>query len=433
MQKIDAIGLIGIVLSGCIMYADAPLSIEVHAKQFAKVKLFIGVVGDASLDALAQVVKKDLAFTGQFDVTVRAVNAVTATSDVTSLFTQGYPLALFLSMPKKEQEVAWRLYDTSSAMMLAGKQCHKRGSSDNGWAHTISDALWPVLTAQDGFFSSRIAYCKEAVLKGKRKVQHIYIADYDGSNEQCIVKTPTVNVAPRFNRDAVNPLLFYSESTSSNIRLMVMDTQHRRTIASNFDGINMLPTFSQDGKRVVYCASRGNGSCQLYYFEKGNFKCLTSSNGNNISPSLTDDGNRLFYCSDGNDGKPQIYCLDLVTGGQPRQITKGTGAAFSSCYCGKRNLLAYTKKTNGFMQVFVYDEKKGIHEQLTFDASNKDECSWSPCGSHLLYCVEQGTKSMLAMLTMQTKQQRFITASKDACSYPTWSPLYAQYPEFVGA
>ena len=95
---------------------------------------------------------------------------------------------------------------------------------------------------------------------------HIYIADYDGSNEECIVQTPTINVSPRWNNDGKRPLLFYSENTNSNMRMMAVDLHKKRVVASNFDGLNMLPAFAPDGKSVIYCATRGDANCHLYHW-----------------------------------------------------------------------------------------------------------------------------------------------------------------------
>lgn len=100
----------------------------------------------------------------------------------------------------------------------------------------------------------------------------MYIADYDGSHEQLLVKTPTINIAPRWNADTSNPLLFYSEYTNTNVRLMVVDMKGRRRPVINADGVTMLPSFTKDGKKVVYCSSRGNGNCQLYYYKKNILK-----------------------------------------------------------------------------------------------------------------------------------------------------------------
>ena len=79
------------------------------------------------------------------------------------------------------------------------------------------------------------------------------------------------------------PFLFYSENTNANMRMMAVDMHKKKVIASNFDGLNMLPAFSPDGKAVVYCATRGSGNCQLYHWSHKTLKKLTHNTGNNFA------------------------------------------------------------------------------------------------------------------------------------------------------
>jgi len=82
----------------------------------------------------------------------------------------------------------------------------------------------------------------------------------------------------------------------------------------------------------------------------------------------------------------------------------------------------------GIMQLFMYNTVNKEHTQLTFDESNKDECSWSPCGNYLLFATQRGLKSRIAMLQIHTKETWFVTKPTEICSYPTWSPPYTQVP-----
>jgi len=408
------------------------INVSVAPKEHAKCNLFFGVVGkpSAQLRSMVEIIKKDLEFSGQFNVTLAAIETVHTKQEIEGLFNKGYGLAIFIN-DAKHHEFEWRVYDTAQVAMLKGSKYSKRGSVLRGWAHNISDALWTVLAGQDGFFSTKIAYCKDIHRPKKKKIKHIYVADYDGSNEQEIVNLPTVNVAPRWNNDKKTPMLFYSEYTNSNVRLVAIKMDKKRKLASNFDGVNMLPAFSADGKQVAYCASHGDGNCQIYYYEpnclgKSTFRALTNNQGNNICPNFSADGKSLFFCSDFKTGKPQIYCYDLACD-KIESITHG-GYCASPSYCAAQHKLAYAKMVNGTMQLYTYDIEAQEHTQLTFDAGNKEECSWSPCGNFLLFSYEQGIKSRIAMLNVVTHKRQFITSEKLVCSYPCWSPTYDEFP-----
>jgi len=419
-----ALVLVGFTL--CVR--AAPMSVDVGATHYAKMKLLIVVIGkESDLKECAHIMQKDFSFSGQFDAVVEECEKRPSKALFKKWFNQGYLLALFINPVNDENAFEWRLYDTNQVAMLKGKKYNKRGKVVRGWAHNMADIIWPEMMGGESNFSTKIAYCKQVPGKGKHSYRHIYIADYDGSMPQLLIGTPTVNVAPRWNKDLAYPLLFYSESSQTNISLRVAAMDGRRQIASDFDGLNMLPTFSKDGKKVVYCISHGNGHCHLYLYEKGQLQQLTDNSGNNISPTLSDDGNRVFFCSDFKGGVPLIYCYDR-TSGVLEQITE-TGSCFSPSYCQKSKKLAYIKRINGVMQIFIYDEKTKEHRQFTTDSLyHKEECSWSPCGTCLIFCLTSGNKSRLAIEQLVTRERHIITAATEHCNYPAWSPIYTCFP-----
>ncbi len=379
---------------------------------------------DDTMRTIAQDLARCFTFTKQFSTTVVPMRQLPTKKEVKALKNREKILMVLVLLPSKEG-YEWRLYDTLEGKVLGAHRYKKRGDLPRAWAYTLADQIWPLLTSQEGFFSTKIAYCKKIANKN---VKHIYIADFDGSHGECIVGTPTINIAPRWNYDRYHPLLFYSDYTPTNVRLKMVDLDKKSRVASDFDGLNMIPAFSDDGKQVVYCASRGDGCCQLYYFDATTFKNLTHNYGNNVSPSLSADGKKVFFCSDFESiNSPQIYAYNLATD-ELEKLTNG-GYAASPRYNAKANKLAYAKLVDGIMQICTYDIATKKHEQLTFDTFNKQEASWSPCGNWLLYGVNRpGKPSRIAMMNRHSKREEYLTDRADDCSHPDWSPRYYQFP-----
>lgn len=403
--------------------------LEVKAVAHEKMSLVVCALGASSeIIDVAQTIAADFSFSGQCVVTVQKWHKKKVTQEsIKHLYDQGYALALFVNK-KKKKYIEWRLYDTMDDQlnMLAGKRYNKKGTQPRGWAHTIADAVWPLITGEKSFFSSKLAYCIDGLNEQKKRITKVCIADFDGSHPQIIVDVPTISIAPRWNNDLLNPLLFYSEHTNKNLRLMVVDMNKRRHVASNFDGINMLPAFSADGKRVVYCASRGDGECHIYLYDKNTFKKLTNNNGNNVSPTLSSNGSILYFCSDFQTGHPQIYALNIDNNALERLTTGGYCA--SPSYSGASHKVVYCKIVQGTAQLFVYDCSTKKHAQLTTDSGNKEECTWSPCGNYIVFSHQKGKKNVIAMLNVLTGERKILIDNQLVCSYPTWSPLYDLYP-----
>lgn len=393
------------------------VTVSLSETQYEKIPLLLSVLGSKTADTklFIDLLQHDLTWSRQFDIQCKDFEHIPTKQEMLALADQGFPLIIFVERESTGKNFDWRLYDTASASMIKGKKLIKKGLDARIWAHELSDILWPILTGQDGFFSTKIAYCKEVRRGKKRPYKYLYVADYDGNNQE--IRVPTIVVAPRWGK---NGLLFYSECTNSNIRLMYIDRQNVRHMTSNFDGLNMLPSFSQDGNISVYCASRGDGSCQIYYCAPGIFKQLTHNNGNNVSPTITADGKTVYFCSDYKTGKPAIYALDIPSGSINELIHSG----LCPYYSDKVNKIAYIKNIKGTMQLCVYDLASGKSEQITFNAGDKDECSWSACGNYLVYSVTTGCNSRIAALNIISREMHWLTKENENCTYPCASPNY---------
>lgn len=409
------------------IFCTPEIAVSVSAQKNERLPVVLVLpTGKQTLQKISEYIKKALEFKGQLAVTIETLGHALTREYVVQKQKEGF--VHVISIQEGDNCFEWRGYDVSLPQTIHthGKRVAKRGTVLRAWAYALADSLHEALTNEPAFFSTKLAYVKKKPLKNGLHYNHIFIADYDGSNEEVLVETPTINIGPRWNNDSLRPLIFYSENTNANMRLMVSDMKKKKIVASNFDGLNMLPTFSPDGKSVIFCATRGTGSCQLYHWSNKVLKKLTNNEANNFSPHFGPEGTIVYFSADGDSKSPQIYSLHLGSG----DIEKITpeGYCTSPAYCSFNKKLAYIKQVNGIMQLFTYDIQKKQHQQLTTDKAQKEECGWSPCGTYILCGVDNGITSRIALFNTISKDYTYLTNAKDHCSYPTWSGIYHEYP-----
>jgi len=411
---------------------DTAVHIAVTAQQYQKMPIFLGCIApefDSDLAKIAEIVARDFQLTQQCTVTLEHLLQPQKKSEIKKIFDQNFYLAIFIG--KDKEGFTWRIYDTEQAEMIAGKKYQKNGAAVQGWAHNIADQLWPLCMGSASSFSSKIAYCKQVwvTYNGKDKVhKHIYIADVDGSYARPLIEIPTVCLAPRWSNQADDPLLFYSENTLSNVRLVMANMYGKRRTICSFDGLNMLPAFADDHKNIVFCLSK-DGSSQLYHSflnakQKRIFERLTHNDGNNFSPCYIND-TTLAFVSDFQTKHPAIYILDLKS----LQITPITKDGYCACpaYCKVNNLLLYSKMVDKVMQIFTYDCTTKLHKQITKGSESKEEGCWSPCGNFIMFAARSHGKSRIARYNMITGHMHYVTAASEHCTYPAWSPVYTTF------
>jgi TolB protein len=315
--------------------------------------------------------------------------------------------------------------------MIDGKKFLAAHKAPRDAAQNVADFIWGAMMGRLGSFSSKIAYCRQKIEKkrGKDRVyKQILLSEIDGSNERILIDLPTVSFAPRWNQNPEVPVLFYSENTLSNVRLMMSNMFGKRRVVCSFDGLNMQPAFSEDGNEIVFCLSK-DGSSQLYrsYLSGGGRKYirLTHNKSNNFAPCFVDK-KTIVFVSDYKTRSPQIYFMDIKT----QEITPITSKGYNACpsYCKAKNQIVYSKMMSGKMQLFVYDCASKKHEQVTKGSTfSNEEPTWSPCGNFIAYCANEGFNGRIARLNMVTKRKSYITPKSWNCSYPSWSPVYSSW------
>ncbi len=398
-----------------------------HQSLKAPMKLLLAIASDDDeLTELAKIIQDNFQRSGQFVVTVDIQEHPKTKSEVKKIFSSGYSLVTFLNQADNNKSFEWRLYDAVEAHMVKGKKVPKSFSL-RSQANSLSDDLWYTLTHQPSSFSSKIAYTKK--LTGAHRHQSsICFSNADGSDSQIFIAAPGTYVGLYWHKDGGEPLLFCSEFTRFNVRLISFTPTAQKKIVLDLNGTCVGISLSDDTSKALYCRS---GDIWLYAYDsaikRGSHKCLIKNDGKNMSPILLPN-NDIIFCSDSHKLSPKfrgphIYLYSPSTG-TTKQLTKD-GFCVGPAYCPRTQKLAYSKRVNGTMQIYLYDMKTDKHIQLTTDKGDKLDCCWSPCGTYLAFCHQQNRTSRIATMHAVLKKRFYITPENQYCSCPAWSDTSA--------
>lgn len=389
---------------------------------------------DEHLTSIAQTIKIALERSGQFAVTLASSQALKNKQDINSLFHQGYALIAFLNHADNNQAIEWRLYDATQIHMVKGKKTYKKGIIERGWAYAVADEIWPELTQQPSCFSSKIAYVKNTYdTKGKKKAT-IYLTDFDGSHAKELIATNSAYVGLYWHNNIQQPRLLCSRFTCFNAQIITVTMQGSTKTVLDREGTCVGISLHNDTNQAVYCRS---GEIWRYNYnpktKKGLHTCLVKNKGKNTSPTLLSSGD-IIFCSDDKKIKagyakakgPQICLYHADT--KNIELLTQEGYCVAPAYCSSNNCIAYSKKVQNTMQLYTYNLKTKKHTQLTTDAGDKTDCTWSPCGTYLAFCYALGKSQAIAIMHVILKDKWVITPADAVCSYPAWSPVYTLFP-----
>ena len=330
-----------------------------------------------------------------------------------------------LSLEGEKLKVEFRLWDTLAeeeieALVLITTQENWRRVS-----HMIADKVYERLTAEEGYFDTRIVYVSEEGPKNKR-IKKLAIMDQDSFNHRFLTSGKELVLTPRFN--PVRQEITYLSYFKNLPRVYLLDIQTGiQEVVGDFPGMTFAPRFSPDGNKIIMSLAReGNSDIYVMDLITRIVERLTDNPAIDTSPSYSPDGRKITFNSD-RSGSQQIYVMDS-NGRNQKRISKGTGNYATPVWSPRGDLIAFTKNFQGqyFIGVMRVD---GTGERLLTENWYQEAPSWSSNGRVLIFYREsraddegKGHSSSLWSIDLTGFNERKVSTPNDA-SDPSWSRL----------
>lgn len=414
--------------------SDFSVHVENSVRQYSPIKCLMLNIGSSELlNKVSHLVKFDIEFTDQLEIELNKTENEIGTNVLAKQFEKGFSLCLYLKEKKPHliQVTLKTTTDSESDKPIFDKTFDITDEKIIRQSHQISDELIPRLTNEKSPALSTLAYCKQ--ISHKSKV--VCVADYACKKEKVVVGTRTINVAPCWHSQA--PVLYFSQLMKNKGKLMSVDlnTKEQKNVCA-YDGLNMQPSFSQDGSQAILCLS-GGGNSELYLYDqrlcerlgRRAFKQITTNGGNNVCPCMLENGD-LVFCSDFETPWPQIYyhCTKSKTN---TRLTNGKGYCAAPSYNSQNRSVAYSRIVNGTFQIFKIslNDPKRLEQQVTFSSGNKHEPAWSPCGNYLAFTFDTKTGRkgkmipQIAIMSCKSGKVHVLTDSNEPKSFPAWTSM----------
>ena len=294
-------------------------------------------------------------------------------------------------------------------------------------SHKIADLVYEEFTGDTGYFDTQIVYVAEAGSQ-TRRVKRLAIMDQDGHNHKFLTSGLDLVLTPRFSptTQEIAYLNFFNDEPNVYIQDIRSGRSER---LGSFPGMTFAPRFGPKGDRLIMSwAKDEDGASDIYEMDlrTQEIRQLTNSRAIDTAPSYSPDGKRVVFESN-RAGRQQIYTM-TSNGGNVQRISYGEGRYATPVWSPRGDIIAFTKMHQGTFYIGVMNVD-GTGERLLAEGFLVEGPTWAPNGRVLMYFKQEpfnnegdgGEAALYRIDITGYNERRIITPSQ--ASDPAWSPL----------
>jgi TolB protein len=252
--------------------------------------------------------------------------------------------------------------------------------------------------------------------------KEVWRMDYDGKNQTQITHFNSISQYPALSADGTRLAFTSWVHIQPAIFVFSVDPVRDLRFYNQNASTNGTPSFTPDGKQVVYMSSAG-GCCGIYIanLDGRGLRRLTSSTSIDSEPKVSPKGNDIVFTSL-RSGPAQIYRMNM-DGADMERLTPGNGEATNPSWhpSGQMIAFAWTQGyATGNFNIFTMGITPGSrYDQLTHGEGRNENPTWAPDGTHLAFSSTRGgRKQIWSMLANGTQAQQLTSAGENM--NPVW-------------
>jgi TolB protein len=201
----------------------------------------------------------------------------------------------------------FRLWDVYGGQQMIGQQFFTRPENWRRVAHIIADAVYEKLTGEKGYFDTRIVFVSESGPKNQRARQ-LAIMDQDGAT----VRTNAIDTSPSYSPDGKR--IVFESDRGGRQQLYVMNADGSGQTRISFgDGAYSTPVWSPKGDLIAFTKQHGGKFSIGVMRPDGSGERILTTGFHNEGPTWAPNGRVImFFRQNAGAGGPSLHTIDLT-------------------------------------------------------------------------------------------------------------------------
>ncbi len=203
--------------------------------------------------------------------------------------------------------------------------------------------------------------------------------------------------------------------------LLAYDGGGRLQLTSD-ESIALSPSWSPDGRKIVFCSFRGGEDADLYIadLEKKKISALLRRAGTDAAPSWSPKGDYIVFAA--SQGRRTDLYLIRPNGKGLRNLTASYSIETSPSWSPTGGHVVFMSDRSGSPQIYRMDRDGANLLRLTYDGAYNADPSWSPAGDRIAYARLESNGFQVRIMDPTGDYDIPLTDERGDHLEPSWSP-----------
>ena len=256
----------------------------------------------------------------------------------------------------------------------------------------------------------------------------IYLQDLDGTNLRRLTNHPAHDGFPTFSPDGTQ-LAFNSDREDENVEVYLMNLDGsgiQRLTNSRSDDETYPGCWSADGTQLLFTSNRsGKDNIYLINVEAMTpLELMTDAENDLRFPTYSPDGKAILFQASADDERVELRIFEPETK-RTRTLLKLDETESNPRFSPDGQWIIFQNRIDGNAEICRVPAAGGEVQRLTNDPGRDVAPAWSPDGSRIVFSSNRGESYSLFQLYVMNSDgtdQHRIYYSKAISLGPSWSP-----------